>query len=51
MSDHDGITNFYSDHDKGNLEWGGTVFGKKRTQIVILGWIVYFIEDRSPLRH
>ena len=29
MSDHDGITNFYSDHDKGNLEWGGTVFGKK----------------------
>ena len=29
MSDHDGITNFYSDHDKGNLEWGGTVFGNK----------------------
>ena len=29
VSDHDGMTNFYSDHDKGNLEWGGTVFGNK----------------------
>ena len=48
MSDHDGITNFYSDHDKGNLEWGGTVFGKKRTQIVIS---LNFIEHRSPSRH
>ena len=27
VSDHDGITNFYSDHDNANLEWGGTVFG------------------------
>ena len=27
VSDHDGIANFYSDHDNENLEWGGTVFG------------------------
>ena len=30
VSDHDGITNFYSDHDNANLEWGGTVFGIKK---------------------
>ena len=33
VSDHDGITNFYSDHDNANLEWGGTVFGNESFEI------------------
>ena len=33
VSDHDGITNFYSDHDNANLEWGGTVFGNELFEI------------------
>ena len=33
VSDHDGITNFYSDHDNANLEWGGTVFGNDLFEI------------------
>ena len=33
VSDHDGITNFYSDHDNANLEWGGTVFGDESFEI------------------
>ena len=33
VSDHDGITNFYSDHDNANLEWGGTVFGNESFDI------------------
>ena len=28
VSDSDGTSNFFSDNDFGNLEWGGTIIGK-----------------------
>ena len=28
VADSDGTSNFFSDNDFGNLEWGGTIIGK-----------------------
>ena len=28
VSDHEGASEFFSDHDFSNLEWGGTIIGK-----------------------
>ena len=32
VSDSDGTSNFFSDNDFGNLEWGGTIIGMLKRQ-------------------
>ena len=33
VSDQDGASEFFSDHDFNNLEWGGTIIGKIKLKI------------------